>query len=95
MRYFELTYMRMFFFCSRTYIERGHHVETGLTGLIIGVDETGMQKLWNTFQAIGNIAFAYAFSMVIAEIQASNVRQNYMRLMQFIIMLIYTSLDCF
>ncbi|XP_024630904.1 amino acid permease 6 [Medicago truncatula] len=49
--------------------ERGHHVETGLTGLIVGVDETGMQKLWNTFQAIGNIAFAYAFSMVIAEIQ--------------------------
>ncbi|KAI4298600.1 hypothetical protein L6164_032138 [Bauhinia variegata] len=28
-----------------------------------------MEKLWNTFQAIGNIAFAYTFSVVIVEIQ--------------------------
>jgi hypothetical protein len=43
----------------KPYIERGNHVETGLTGLIVEVDETGMQKLWNTFQVIGNTAFAY------------------------------------
>ncbi|KAK2458457.1 amino acid permease [Trifolium repens] len=49
--------------------ERGHHVKTGLTGLVVGVDVTRTEKLWNTFQAIGNIAFAYAFSTVIAEIQ--------------------------
>ncbi|XP_004496860.1 amino acid permease 6-like [Cicer arietinum] len=49
--------------------EPGHHVKTGLTGLVVGVDETSYEKLWNTFQAIGNIAFAYAFSMVIVEIQ--------------------------
>ncbi|CAJ2630395.1 unnamed protein product [Trifolium pratense] len=46
-----------------------HHVKTGLTGLVVGVDVTATEKLWNTFQAIGNIAFAYCFSMVIVEIQ--------------------------
>ncbi|RHN82163.1 putative amino acid transporter, transmembrane domain-containing protein [Medicago truncatula] len=49
----------------------GHHVKTSLTGLVVGVDVTISEKLWNTFQAIGNIAFAYSFSTVIAEIQAS------------------------
>ncbi|MCH84771.1 amino acid permease 6-like, partial [Trifolium medium] len=49
----------------------GDHVKTGLTGLVVGVDVTATEKLWNTFQAIGNIAFAYCFSMVIVEIQAS------------------------
>jgi hypothetical protein len=29
--------------------------------------------MWNTFQAIGNIAFAYAFSNVIVEIQVTNL----------------------
>ncbi|KAI5401026.1 Amino acid permease 6, variant 2 [Lathyrus oleraceus] len=43
--------------------EGGHHLETGLTGVVVGVDVTGSNKIWNTFQALGNIAFAYAFSM--------------------------------
>ncbi|CAK8573807.1 unnamed protein product [Lathyrus sativus] len=47
----------------------GNHVKTGLTGLIVGVDVTSSEKMWNSFQAIGNIAFAYAFSMVIVEIE--------------------------
>ncbi|KAJ7967609.1 Amino acid permease [Quillaja saponaria] len=47
----------------------GNHVRTSLTGTTIGVDVTSSQKMWNTFQAMGNIAFAYAFSMVIVEIQ--------------------------
>ncbi|XP_027364755.1 amino acid permease 6-like [Abrus precatorius] len=50
-------------------IAGGNHVKTRLTGLIVGEDVTSQQKLWNTFQAIGNIAFAYAFSVVIVEIQ--------------------------
>ncbi|WJX14868.1 arginine/alanine aminopeptidase [Trifolium repens] len=50
-------------------IAGGEHVKTGLTGLVVGVDVTATEKLWNTFQAIGNIAFAYCFSMVIVEIQ--------------------------
>ncbi|XP_061355633.1 amino acid permease 6-like [Gastrolobium bilobum] len=50
-------------------IAGGNHVKTSLTGLTVGVDVTSKEKLWNTFQAIGNIAFAYAFSVVIVEIQ--------------------------
>lgn len=59
------------------YTEGGHHLETGLTGVVVGVDVTGSNKIWNTFQALGNIAFAYAFSMVILEIQASDVKHVY------------------
>ncbi|XP_028774220.1 amino acid permease 6-like [Neltuma alba] len=47
----------------------GKHVKTGLSGTVIGVDVTSSEKIWNTFQALGNIAFAYAFSVVIVEIQ--------------------------
>ncbi|KAK7343537.1 hypothetical protein VNO77_12342 [Canavalia gladiata] len=50
-------------------IAGGNHGKTSLTGTIVGVDVTGQQKLWNSFQAIGNIAFAYAFSIVMIEIQ--------------------------
>ncbi|KEH43993.1 amino acid permease 6 [Medicago truncatula] len=49
--------------------EKGHHVTTSVTGIAVGVDVTSTEKMWNTFQAIGNIAFAYAFSNVIVEIQ--------------------------
>ncbi|XP_058739211.1 amino acid permease 6-like isoform X2 [Vicia villosa] len=45
--------------------EKGHHIETGLTGAKVAVTK----KVWNTFQAIANIAFAYTFSNVIAEIE--------------------------
>ncbi|KAK4284449.1 hypothetical protein QN277_001281 [Acacia crassicarpa] len=47
----------------------GGHVQTSLTGTIVGVDLTSTQKMWNSFQALGNIAFAYAFAVVIVEIQ--------------------------
>ncbi|KAG2401375.1 hypothetical protein LR48_Vigan02g234300 [Vigna angularis] len=43
-------------------IAGGSHVDTSLTGLEVGKDVTEMQKIWYTFQAIGNIAFAYSFS---------------------------------
>ncbi|CAI8604795.1 unnamed protein product [Vicia faba] len=49
--------------------EKGHHVKTSLTGLVVGVEVTRTEKVWNTFQAIANIAFAYTFSNVIAEIE--------------------------
>ncbi|KAJ4963503.1 hypothetical protein NE237_023442 [Protea cynaroides] len=49
--------------------EKGHHVRTTLTGVTIGIDVTGAMKVWRTFQALGNIAFAYAFSNVLIEIQ--------------------------
>lgn len=50
----------------------GGHVRTALTGVTVGVDVTGSEKVWRTFQAIGDIAFAYAYSTVLIEIQASS-----------------------
>nr|XP_043614874.1 amino acid permease 6-like isoform X2 [Erigeron canadensis] len=47
----------------------GVHVRTTLTGTEVGPDLTGMEKVWRTFQAIGDIAFAYAYSTVLIEIQ--------------------------
>ncbi|KAK6940308.1 Amino acid transporter, transmembrane domain [Dillenia turbinata] len=47
----------------------GDDVRTTLTGVTVGVDVSGAEKVWRTFQAIGDIAFAYAFSTVLIEIQ--------------------------
>ncbi|CAH9121726.1 unnamed protein product [Cuscuta epithymum] len=47
----------------------GQKVKTTLTGVTIGVDVSGSEKVWRTFQAIGDIAFAYAYSTVLIEIQ--------------------------
>lgn len=49
----------------------GGHMEKTLTGTVVGVDVSAMDKVWRSFQAIGNIAFAYAYSTVLIEIQAS------------------------
>ncbi|GFP84109.1 amino acid permease 1 [Phtheirospermum japonicum] len=46
-------------------------VRTSVTGTTVGVDVTGSQKVWRSFQAVGDIAFAYAYSTVLVEIQAS------------------------
>ncbi|KAK4390358.1 Amino acid permease 6 [Sesamum angolense] len=45
------------------------HAKTSLTGTVVGVDVTGSEKVWRSFQAIGDIAFAYAYSTVLIEIQ--------------------------
>ncbi|CAI9786265.1 unnamed protein product [Fraxinus pennsylvanica] len=45
------------------------HAETGLTGIPIGENQSSVDKMWNTLSAFGNIAFAYAFSNVLVEIQ--------------------------
>lgn len=47
----------------------GHHVHSGITGVPISKDMSSMQKMWNTYSALGDIAFAYAFSPVLIEIQ--------------------------
>ncbi|CAI9116050.1 OLC1v1017098C1 [Oldenlandia corymbosa var. corymbosa] len=47
----------------------GAHARTTLTGVTVGVDVSGSEKVWRTFQAIGDIAFAYAYSTVLVEIQ--------------------------
>lgn len=36
------------------------------------VTETNMQKMWNRFEAIGDIAFAYTNATVLIEIQVIN-----------------------
>ncbi|XP_057504596.1 amino acid permease 3-like [Actinidia eriantha] len=41
-----------------------------LTGISIGVGNvTQTQKIWRSFQALGDIAFAYSFSLILIEIQ--------------------------
>ncbi|KAJ6409436.1 hypothetical protein OIU84_009022 [Salix udensis] len=50
-------------------IAGGKDVKTSLTGTVVGVDVTGTEKIWNCFQAIGNIAFAYTYSSILVEIQ--------------------------
>ncbi|XP_010479037.1 PREDICTED: amino acid permease 5 isoform X2 [Camelina sativa] len=43
-------------------------VKGTLTGVSIGT-VTPEQKVWRTFQSLGNIAFAYSYSMILIEIQ--------------------------
>ncbi|GAB2293705.1 Amino acid permease 6 [Dionaea muscipula] len=47
----------------------GARARTSITGVTIGVDVTSMEKIWRVFQSIGDIAFAYAYSTVLIEIQ--------------------------
>ncbi|GLU09015.1 hypothetical protein SLE2022_258950 [Rubroshorea leprosula] len=56
-------------------IAEGKHVTTSITGLIVGVDVTSSEKLWNCLVAIGNIAVAYTFSVILIEIQ-DTLRSN-------------------
>lgn len=51
--------------------EAGPHARTTLTGSTVGIDVSASEKVWKTFQAIGDIAFAYAYSTVLVEIQAT------------------------
>ncbi|CAN8294506.1 unnamed protein product [Cochlearia groenlandica] len=43
--------------------------KTGITGTVVGVDVTASDKIWRSFQAAGDIAFSYAYSIVLVEIQ--------------------------
>ncbi|GLT65213.1 hypothetical protein SLA2020_376570 [Shorea laevis] len=51
---------------------RGQHARTSLTGVTVGVDVSGFDKVLRTFQAIGEIVSAYAYSTVHLEIQANS-----------------------
>jgi hypothetical protein len=50
--------------------------KTTLTGVEVGVDVTSAQKIWLAFQALGDIAFAYSYSMILIEIQVSCAQQS-------------------
>ncbi|KHN19623.1 Amino acid permease 3 [Glycine soja] len=43
-------------------------IKGSLTGVTVGT-VTESQKIWRSFQALGNIAFAYSYSMILIEIQ--------------------------
>ncbi|KAE9615275.1 hypothetical protein Lal_00048522 [Lupinus albus] len=43
-------------------------IKGSITGVAVGTI-TQTQKIWKTFQALGNIAFAYSYSMILIEIQ--------------------------
>ncbi|CAK8570314.1 unnamed protein product [Lathyrus sativus] len=43
-------------------------IKGSLTGITVGT-VTQTQKVWRSFQALGNIAFAYSYSMILIEIQ--------------------------
>ncbi|KAF0922131.1 hypothetical protein E2562_027754 [Oryza meyeriana var. granulata] len=43
--------------------------KTTISGTVIGVDVDLSHKIWKSLQALGNIAFAYSYSMVLIEIQ--------------------------
>lgn len=47
----------------------GHDAKTALTGAEVGPLLSSSEKVWKTFQAVGDIAFAYAYSTVLIEIQ--------------------------
>ena len=55
----------------------GAHARTTLTGVTVGVDVSSSEKVWRTFESIGDIAFAYAYSNVLVEIQASMQSKTY------------------
>ena len=54
-------------------LAEGTHARTSLSGTTVGVDTTSAQKIWSSFVALGNIAFSYAFAMVLIEIQVRQV----------------------
>ncbi|TXG64048.1 hypothetical protein EZV62_011042 [Acer yangbiense] len=56
---------------SLAQIAGGNTGKTSLTGVVVGVVVTSSEKLWGSFQAIGNIAFAYAFSTVLDTLKSS------------------------
>ncbi|KAL1344454.1 hypothetical protein HN51_018375 [Arachis hypogaea] len=44
-------------------------IKGSLTGVTVGPSVTETEKVWNTFEALGDIAFAYSYSMILIEIQ--------------------------
>ncbi|KMZ71298.1 Amino acid permease 6 [Zostera marina] len=65
----SLVYSTIALGLSISKITGGGDVRTSLSGVTIGVDVTSTEKIWKTFQAVGDIAFSYAFSTILIEIQ--------------------------
>ena len=54
---------------SLAQIVTGPTGKTTMTGTQVGVDVDSAHKVWMTFQALGNVAFAYSYAIVLIEIQ--------------------------
>lgn len=63
-------------FCILFYFVERKNGSTSIAGVTVGVDVTRSQKVFNSLQALGNIALAYFFSNVLIEIQASQYSLN-------------------
>ena len=53
-----------------SFTDKGHFHGT-LGGMVHDSDGFQMHDIWLVFQALGNIAFAYSYSMILIEIQVS------------------------
>ena len=51
-------------------------VNRKIKGSLTGVNTGTTEKVWNSFQALGDIAFAYSFSMILIEIQVKEWEIN-------------------
>lgn len=57
-------------FLSHFPIDVGSADNRGIKGSIVGVPtKSAAQKIWLVFQALGDIAFAYPYSIILLEIQ--------------------------
>lgn len=65
----SFTYALIAIGLSLAKIISGDTGSTSITGTQVGVDVDSAQKVWTTFQALGDIAFAYSYSMILIEIQ--------------------------
>lgn len=56
-------------YLSAVEFSANYEVKGTLLGVEIGGNIPPSTKVWHCFQALGNIAFAYTYSMVLIEIQ--------------------------
>ncbi|XP_057419766.1 amino acid permease 2-like isoform X2 [Lotus japonicus] len=64
----SFTYSLISLYLGITKIAENGTIKGSLTGVSIGT-VTKAEKVWGTFQALGDIAFAYSFSQILIEIQ--------------------------
>jgi len=54
------------------FLAGNNHSQGSFKGAAVGEIFKDVDKTWNVFQALGNVAFAYSFSMILIEIQVSS-----------------------
>ena len=53
---------------KKDHVTENRGVRGSLTGITVGT-VTQTEKVWRTMQALGDIAFAYSYSLILVEIQ--------------------------